>query len=1130
MEEKRLETADGLRIPEAGVSGGIVPAPSTSSSYEGPTVACTAGATAEDTTAKKERMARILDIARHATYEVALSPPDLWGKKNLRELIWSLARVLAFLAYHAGDEVRLEKDAKTLLHRDGKWDEDSPFGGSLVEVREGILDAFYFIAEWRGNEKMKGVVAKMAAEYAQPNIQLEAIPLVFAGELFLSVVELLEEEHVPEDEDRKAHIWLNEAGCPWVPGTTDIWRNKEDQSLPPATGLKGGGKPVTRTDRKGMAKSKEKAGIRKRIRPFTQATSSSEEEELEEGGRGIASPPPSPEPTTMEEEEIDVTTPIPLEDVAPQPGPSTRVEGLPPPAVDFEDCLLSSEEEETALGGAPSSNVSGASKKIPKGKGANWSERFSWAYRAQGRPCADGSGPFISHDEIRMEQDRDVCSNSEEEGREEEIVPPAFTGPQKRVAVGKIEKMERGSTEELYKKFDRELLTIERIRQCSKNIRGQQSGRLKMGVFVMRQALKTLAGRAINTGDPGMWKTKCINAEREIIDLKVELNKLKRTLKQRNSEIADIRAGERARPLGERELVPPTRGGSPLPPDIVVEEGTNPQGFDMEVERPDSPALPPVSVEMSLKGIHEALMGLNQRMEALEIQAEKTRINQSAPFAIPAAGSRVTKGTRKRKGTKKVASKKAPLVKAPPSKRTGKPLRGEVGGMSPPPSTPTRAQQTSTDTGPGEPAREPVSSGPQNPPTGPTWAEVTASQSVGNRTRASQPAITPPSQRKEEDKKKERAATIRRAKRRMPRCAAIHISVKEPGSYSEVLKEARKEISLDELDITEIRQKRAFTGGLLLELPGGKREESEARASRLATVMQGVFEGNENVRITRPSHRLGLRLTGSAVSVMPEEIRDAIAKVGGCSPTEINVGPWRPPPKRGTMNIWVQGPDKAAIKAAEVGKIKAGWASFKVELQASKPSRCYRCHARGHVRQYCPSAVDRTNCCLNCGSEGHKVAQCKAKAHCPICAPKGKKADHRAGTEECPLIPPRRKPPPPTRTEEEEDREAALRGGGDPRNGPPPPAEETASLAVIEESEPQRSAPGRDSAVEDRTPTTQMESEPAGPTPGFKRAREEDDEGVEEGSNPSTAPRLAKDGDSAKRKAIERPSVEGQPQ
>jgi len=70
------------------------------------------------------------------------------------------------------------------------------------------------------------------------------------------------------------------------------------------------------------------------------------------------------------------------------------------------------------------------------------------------------------------------------------------------------------------------------------------------------------------------------------------------------------------------------------------------------------------------------------------------------------------------------------------------------------------------------------------------------------------------------------------------------------------------------------------------------------------------------------------------------------------------------------------------------------------------PPRCYRCLTRGHERWTCPSTVDRSNCCLHCGEDGHQARGCNRRVHCPACAVVGHPAAHRIGGRGCPEVPP----------------------------------------------------------------------------------------------------------------------------
>ncbi|XP_011684316.1 PREDICTED: cellular nucleic acid-binding protein-like [Wasmannia auropunctata] len=96
------------------------------------------------------------------------------------------------------------------------------------------------------------------------------------------------------------------------------------------------------------------------------------------------------------------------------------------------------------------------------------------------------------------------------------------------------------------------------------------------------------------------------------------------------------------------------------------------------------------------------------------------------------------------------------------------------------------------------------------------------------------------------------------------------------------------------------------------------------------------------------------------------------------------------------------------MRLAQAGSLRVGWSTTKVDLLKKRPVQCYKCLATGHVRERCPSDVDRSLSCFNCGTAGHLARECNRPPTCPICREAGRRYDHRAGSEECPPCPPKR--------------------------------------------------------------------------------------------------------------------------
>lgn len=128
-----------------------------------------------------------------------------------------------------------------------------------------------------------------------------------------------------------------------------------------------------------------------------------------------------------------------------------------------------------------------------------------------------------------------------------------------------------------------------------------------------------------------------------------------------------------------------------------------------------------------------------------------------------------------------------------------------------------------------------------------------------------------------------------------------------------------------------------------LEIPGEERnEKAEALKKRIAGVL------GEAAKVTRPTVKGEVRLTGLDDSVVPEEVADVLAMKGDGDPKEIKVGTIRPM-NNGLNMVWAQGPIEVMLKASSEGKLKIGWTVARIDLLKNRPSQCYRCWERGHI-------------------------------------------------------------------------------------------------------------------------------------------------------------------------------------
>jgi hypothetical protein len=248
---------------------------------------------------------------------------------------------------------------------------------------------------------------------------------------------------------------------------------------------------------------------------------------------------------------------------------------------------------------------------------------------------------------------------------------------------------------------------------------------------------------------------------------------------------------------------------------------------------------------------------------------------------------------------------------------------------------------------------------------------------------------------------------LRAPRIRPPTTAAVSVTCADSGSYAEVLRTAKKKIELKSLGIEDLRPRRAITGALVLEIRGeGNGEKADALANKLREIMAD----RDDVKISRPIKTVEIRLSGLDDSVTPQEVAEALGRVGGCTPQEIKVGDVRQA-LNGLGTCWLRCPARAGKAVLAAPRIRVGWSICKATLLPPRGLQCFRCLASGHVQAKCSSRVDRSGCCYKCGAIGHQARECKEKVGCPVCRDKGKPADHRLGGKGCSANKPERVPP-----------------------------------------------------------------------------------------------------------------------
>ncbi|XP_011858731.1 PREDICTED: uncharacterized protein LOC105556255 [Vollenhovia emeryi] len=237
-----------------------------------------------------------------------------------------------------------------------------------------------------------------------------------------------------------------------------------------------------------------------------------------------------------------------------------------------------------------------------------------------------------------------------------------------------------------------------------------------------------------------------------------------------------------------------------------------------------------------------------------------------------------------------------------------------------------------------------------------------------------------------------------RGSQRNPRTQAVTLTFPQ-GTYGEGMRLIKSHINLKELGIDALKPRRAQTGAIILEVTG---ENAKEKADCLAEKMRAVVGGKEGVKITRPTKLAEIRIRDLDDSITVEDVKEAVAKAGGCTPPEVKTGEIKLAPN-GLGTIWVQCPLVSAKRAAAPGKVKIGWIIARLELLEARPLICFRCLERGHVRAQCRSRTDRSEVCCRCGATGHKAQECSAEPKCPVCTARGLPANHKAGNKACPM-------------------------------------------------------------------------------------------------------------------------------
>ncbi|XP_026828426.1 uncharacterized protein LOC105275209 [Ooceraea biroi] len=127
-------------------------------------------------------------------------------------------------------------------------------------------------------------------------------------------------------------------------------------------------------------------------------------------------------------------------------------------------------------------------------------------------------------------------------------------------------------------------------------------------------------------------------------------------------------------------------------------------------------------------------------------------------------------------------------------------------------------------------------------------------------------------------------------------------------------------IKLADVGIESVRIKRAITGATIVEVPGPEAQwKADALSGRITTALQDM-----KVTVARPIKKAELRVKGLEDSFTLTEVRESLARVGGCPPEAIDLGPIKTGPD-GMGVVWARCLAAATHKAAALGRVQIGW-------------------------------------------------------------------------------------------------------------------------------------------------------------------------------------------------------------
>jgi len=426
------------------------------------------------------------------------------------------------------------------------------------------------------------------------------------------------------------------------------------------------------------------------------------------------------------------------------------------------------------------------------------------------------------------------------------------------------------SATDLGTRVDDALALIKNVARVSKGLKGTSQKSLKMAVEAIVEAKEAWITRTASDENNRL--------QRERARISAELEDLRRENRELREDVSKLKA----------ELRRPT-------PERMNKDGSRPQSVEIQ-------ELVEQMADMSTRftALEDRLLRPPLRGDRLARGAHSVQSEESAQ---PAA-------TYAEKTTGRAA--KTPKAAPPPPERTAPPPVADATDF--PPLSKGKGKKTKK-------AEKKIPPPAASAPAAPAPAASGSRAAGGEWQTAGAKKAAKKAQKAQKAKERAKKRALR-----PPRSSAVVLTLQpaavEKGlKYVDVLQKTKGRVILEQLGIpTGVRLKTTRTGARLLEVPGANSgDKADALAKKLGEVLS-----TEEVRVSRPTKTVNLKITGLDDSAMPGEVAAVVSRAGGCSLSEVRCGTIRTGRNGGLGTAIVACPVAAAKKVVEARRILFG--------------------------------------------------------------------------------------------------------------------------------------------------------------------------------------------------------------